>query len=254
MANRNSLRILISNDDGIYAEGINVLYRAVSKVYPETFVVAPFRNQSAASHCLTIEYPIRVQPLPTKNFIAVRGTPTDSVYLALNELIEPQPQVVLSGINEGPNLGDDVIYSGTVAAATTGRGLGLPAMAISLCGRENYETAAFFALKILGSLSACPMPPNQILNINVPDLPLSEIKGIKVTRLGTRAASDSVIKAQDPRGKPVYWVGPQGRAVDVAEDTDFFAIRNGYVSVTPLHIDLTSYRVIDELTAWAEHL
>lgn len=246
--------ILISNDDGIYAKGINVLYETIAKRYPSVYVVAPDRNQSAASHCLTIEYPIRVQPLPQTNFIAVRGTPTDSVYLAVNELINPMPKVVLSGINEGPNLGDDVIYSGTVAAATTGRWLGLPAVAISLCGRNNYDTAAFFALKILTNLSTCPMPSNQILNVNVPDIPLSEIKGIKITRLGTRAASDSVIKALDPRGKTVYWVGPQGKAVDCAEDTDFFAVRNGYVSVTPLHIDLTSYRVLDELSSWANHL
>lgn len=246
------MRILISNDDGVYAEGISRLYDAVSAEYPDTFVVAPDRNQSAASHSLTLDYPLRTQEILKKNFTAVRGTPTDSVYLALNSLLKPRPDVVVSGINEGANLGDDVIYSGTVAAAMEGRGCRYPALAVSLCGTRHYDTAAAFVMRILRKIEETPLPGQQILNVNVPDLPLSEIKGMMVTRLGRRQNAESIIEARDLRGVPIYWVGPQGKPVDRERDTDFWAVEHGYVSVTPLHIDLTAYNSLDDLTGWAD--
>ncbi|WP_019000889.1 5'/3'-nucleotidase SurE [Succinimonas amylolytica] len=245
------MRILISNDDGIYAEGINRLYEQVSSEYPDTWVVAPDRNQSAASHSLTLDNPLRTQEIFKKNFTAVRGTPTDSVYLALNSLLNPRPDLVISGINEGANLGDDVIYSGTVAAAMEGRWCRYPALAVSLCGSRFYDTAAAFVIRILRKIQETPLPGQQILNVNVPDLPLSQIKGIMVTRLGRRKNSESIIESQDLRGAPIYWVGPQGSPVDRDKDTDFWAVENGYVSVTPLHVDLTAYNSLDDLGDWA---
>lgn len=245
-----SSRILISNDDGVFAEGIDILYKTVVAKYPDTWVIAPDRNQSAASHSLTLEYPLRVQQINRPNFIAVKGTPTDSVYLAINQLLTPKPKIVLSGINHGPNMGDDVIYSGTVAAAMEGRNLGMPALAISLCGYKHYDTAAYFVMKLLQSIELCPMPENQIININVPDLPIEQIKGMLVTRLGRREAPDIVVPAQDLKGEPIYWVGPQGAVLDNGKSTDFWAVANGYVSLTPLHIDLTSYAVFDDLNSW----
>ncbi len=245
-----NLRILISNDDGIYAEGIEVLYQQLRELYEDIWVVAPDRNQSAASHSLTLDNPLRIQPLNRKNFIAVKGTPTDSVFIAVNQLLDPKPNIVVSGINLGANMGDDVIYSGTVAAATEGRNLGLPAIAVSLCGHEHYWTAAYFALQILMHVAECPIPTNQILNINVPDLPLEEVKGIKVTRLGKRASSEIVVPAKDLRGSPIYWIGPQAPAIDRSEDTDFWAIEHGYVSVTPLQIDLTAYSSMEDVSHW----
>lgn len=246
----NNAHILISNDDGIYSEGINTLYRYIKNIYPNTKVVAPDRNQSAASHSLTLEYPLRIQKIHNDDFIAVKGTPTDSVYLAINELLIPKPDIVISGINSGANLGDDVIYSGTVAAAMEGRNLGLPAMAISLVGKKHYETASYYCLKLLDKIDICPIPQNQILNVNVPDLPLDKIKGIKITRLGRRKSSESVIRDKDLRGEDIFWVGPQGDVLDSSQNTDFWAIENGYISVTPLHIDLTSYECMDDLTNW----
>ncbi|MGN1393311.1 MAG: 5'/3'-nucleotidase SurE [Succinivibrionaceae bacterium] len=247
-------KILISNDDGVYAEGINTLFDSLNKIYSDVYVVAPDRNQSAASHSLTIEYPLRIQYINKKNFIAVKGTPTDSVYLAINKLLETKPNIVISGINEGANLGDDVIYSGTVAAAMEGRNLGFPAIAISLVGSTHYETAAYFLLKILEKVEFCPIPNNQILNVNVPDLPINEIKGLKITRLGSRFAPNIVVTQKDLRGKNIYWVGPQGEVMDRDQDTDFWAIEHNYVSVTPLHIDLTSYAVIDDLRNWCNNI
>lgn len=250
----NSFRVLISNDDGVYAEGIETLYDVISEYYPDTWVVAPDRNQSAASHSLTLDNPLRVQKINRQNFIAVKGTPTDSVYLAINQLLKPKPKIVLSGINLGPNLGDDVIYSGTVAAAMEGRNLGLPALAISLCGHKNYKTAAHYALKLLNSIHVCPIPENQIINVNVPDLPLDEIKGVLVTKLGRRYSSEIVVPSKDLRGESIYWVGPQGDVLDNSENTDFWAVANGFVSLTPLHIDLTSYNVMDDLCSWVERI
>ena len=244
------LKILISNDDGVYSEGINALYKEIKSKFQNVVVVAPDRNQSAASHSFTLANPLRIQQLHTSDFYSVHGTPSDSVYLAVNSLLDDKPDIVISGINEGPNLGDDVMYSGTVAAAVEGRHLKMPAIAVSLVGKEHYSTAVFFVMKILKQIEECPIPKDHILNINVPDLPLEQIKGIKVTILGKRESPTSVIKSKDPRGKEICWIGPQGVAIDTADDTDFWAVDNGYVSVTPIHIELTSFNVISDLNNW----
>ena len=246
------LNILISNDDGVYAEGIDVLYRTLKECGHRVTVVAPDRNQSAASHSLTLEYPLRTQEINREDFIAVKGTPTDSVYLAVNSLLSEKPDMVISGINNGANLCDDVIYSGTVAAAVEGRNLGLPAIAVSLCGSRHYDTAAAIVRTIVSRIHECPVPSDRILNINVPDLPVDKIKGVSVTRLGRRQSSESVVEEKDLRGNRIYWIGPQADALDKAEDTDIYAVSEGYVSITPLHIDLTAYQVLDDLTGWIE--
>ncbi len=247
-------RILISNDDGVYAEGINTLYDVISKDYPDTFVIAPDRNQSAASHSLTLENPLRVQKINKPKFIAVKGTPTDSVYLGINQLLNPRPDIVISGINHGANLGDDVIYSGTVAAATMGRNLKYPAIAVSLCGSTHFMTAARFTLKLLEMIECCPIKRQQLLNVNVPDIEYGRVKGIMVTRLGAREEAQSVIVDKDVRGQFMYWVGPQGKVRDSKEGSDFWAIEHDYVSVTPLHIDLTSYASMDDLYCWVDRI
>ena len=191
------LNILISNDDGVYAEGIDVLYAYLKKAGHKVKVVAPDRNQSAASHSLTLEYPLRVQKINKEDYLAVKGTPTDSVYLAVNSLLDTKPDIVISGINNGANLCDDVIYSGTVAAAVEGRNLGLPAIAVSLCGNTHYDTAAEIVGRIIDRIEECPIPSDRILNINVPDLPVEQVKGVRVTRLGRRMSSESVIEEKD---------------------------------------------------------
>ncbi len=246
------MRILISNDDGVYARGINVLFEAIHSEYDDVWVVAPDRNQSAASNSLTLDYPLRTQDVFKEHFTAVRGTPTDSVYLAINELLTPRPDIVISGINQGANLGDDVIYSGTVAAAMEGRGCCFPPIAVSLLGNKNYETAAYFVLKLLRKISESPLPKQQVLNMNVPDLPLSEIRGMLITRLGRRKNADSIVKDKDLRGENIYWVGPQGKAIDKTEGTDFWAVENNFVSVTPLHVDLTAYQSLEDLSNWVD--
>ena len=244
------MKILLTNDDGVYAEGIDVLYAYLKKAGHKVKVVAPDRNQSAASHSLTLEYPLRVQKINKEDYLAVKGTPTDSVYLAVNSLLDTKPDIVISGINNGANLCDDVIYSGTVAAAVEGRNLGLPAIAVSLCGNTHYDTAAEIVGRIIDRIEECPIPSDRILNINVPDLPVEQVNGVRVTRLGRRMSSESVIEEKDLRGHPIYWIGPQADALDKAEDTDIYAISEGYVSITPLHIDLTAYQVLDDLSGW----
>jgi len=198
---------------------------------------------------------LRTTVMPN-GFIAVNGTPTDCVHLAINMLCEQDPQLVIAGINAGANLGDDVIYSGTVAAAMEGRYMGLPSIAVSLAGKKlkHYDTAGVYAAKIVAHLRDCPLPANQILNVNVPDLPLAEIKGIKVTRLGARHRATSMIKTQDPGGRDIYWVGPLAKADDAGEGTDFHAIEHGYVSITPITVDLTAHNRIDQLNTWAQML
>ncbi|WP_060588208.1 5'/3'-nucleotidase SurE [Aeromonas schubertii] len=243
------MRILVSNDDGVNARGIRALSRALAEC-GEVTVVAPDRNRSGASHSLTLEVPLRVSRIEETGFYAVKGTPTDCVHLAANELLRPEPDMVVAGINHGANLGDDVIYSGTVAAATEGRHLGFPSIAISLVGDTHFETAAYYALTLVRALQHHPLPADQILNVNVPDLPLEQVKGMKVTRLGNRHRAESVIRQQDPRGQTVYWIGPPGARQDAGEGTDFAAIEQGYVSITPLTIDMTAYRNMSNLEAW----
>ncbi|MBQ4668082.1 5'/3'-nucleotidase SurE [Aeromonas hydrophila] len=245
------MRILVSNDDGVHAEGIRALSEALAAC-GEVIVVAPDRNRSGASHSLTLEVPLRVTRIAETGYHAVKGTPTDCVHLAVNELVRPEPDMVVAGINHGANLGDDVIYSGTVAAATEGRHLGFPSLAISLVGKTHFATAAHYAAQLVKGMMVHPLPADQILNVNVPDLPLEQIKGIRVTRLGNRHRAESVICSKDPRGQPIYWIGPPGSQQDAGEGTDFAAIEQGYVSITPLTIDMTAYSSLAGLGAWLD--
>ena len=244
------MHILLSNDDGYLAEGLVALAHALSR-HAEISVVAPDRNRSAASNSLTLEMPLRAYTADN-GFIRVDGTPTDCVHLAITGLLEKEPDMVIAGINHGSNLGDDVLYSGTVAAATEGRFLGLPAIAISLVGSNptHFETAAEVAATLLKQIIIDPLPKDIILNVNVPDVDIADLKGFQATRLGQRHKSEAVIKSADPRGRIIYWVGPPGAEQDAGEGTDFYAVSNGYVSVTPLQIDLTDYERINALSLW----
>lgn len=244
------MHILLSNDDGYLAEGLVALADAL-RGHAEISVVAPDRNRSAASNSLTLEMPLRAHGADN-GFIKVDGTPTDCVHLAITGLLKSEPDMVFAGINHGSNLGDDVLYSGTVAAATEGRFLGLPAVAISLAGNNpsHFETAAHVAVTLLRQLVAQPLPKDTLLNVNVPDVALHELKGYQATRLGQRHKSEPVIKGEDPRGRVIYWVGPPGGEQDAGPGTDFYAVNAGFVSVTPLQLDLTRYERIDDLKAW----
>lgn len=247
------MNILISNDDGYLAPGIQVLAEVLNELTPHVTVVAPERNRSASSSSLTLEHPLRLTQVKP-NVYYVDGTPTDCVHLAITGLLQTEPDIVVSGINYGANLGDDVIYSGTVAAAIEGRFLGLPALAVSLASFEgkHFDTAAIVTREIIRQLRENPLPAETILNINVPDVPIGEIKGMKTTRLGNRHKSEGVVKAKDPRGKPIYWIGQAGAAQDAGPGTDFHAIENQCVSITPIHIDLTKYQVMEKVNAWVE--
>lgn len=246
------MKILISNDDGYTAPGIRALAEGLASLGTIT-VVAPDRNRSGASNSLTLDNPLRLNQLENGVY-RVEGTPTDCVHLAITGLLDDEPDIVVSGINAGANLGDDVLYSGTVAAAMEGRFLGLPAIAISLVGTTctHYDTAAWVAQKIVGGLQKTALPANTILNVNVPDLPIDQIKGFESTRLGHRHKAEPVIKEFDPRGRPMYWIGPAGEEQDAGPGTDFDAIRRGAVSVTPLQIDLTRYDAIDGVATWLQ--
>lgn len=244
------MHILLSNDDGYESPGIQCLAGNLTDIGRIT-VVAPDRNRSGASNSLTLDDPIRAHTMPD-GVIRVDGTPTDCVHLAITGLLENEPDIVISGINQGANLGDDVLYSGTVAAAMEGRFLGLPAMAVSMIGPDpvHYETAAMVVRYLLERLQRQPLSFDTILNINVPDLPYDQLAGYQTTRLGHRHRAEPVIKTTDPRGRDIYWVGPPGEEQDAGEGTDFHAIRHNYVSVTPLHVDLTRHAVLKELGDW----
>lgn len=246
------MRILLSNDDGYQAPGLASLAQAVSTV-AAIDVVAPERDRSGASNSLTLGFPLRMHKADN-GFSYVDGTPTDCVHLAITGILEHEPDIVISGINRGANLGDDVIYSGTVAAAMEGRFLGLPAMAVSLVGQEgkHFETAAAVVLDLLDELANEPLPADTILNINVPDVPVDQLRGMEATRLGHRHKSEPVIKDKDPHGEPIYWVGPPGAAADAGPGTDFHAIHHNKVSVTPLHVDLTRYTAMEQVGAWLD--
>jgi len=245
------MHILLSNDDGYLAKGLTTLANALRE-HAEISVVAPDKNRSAASNSLTLEMPLRAVK-EDNGFIKVDGTPTDCVHLAITGLLTKEPDMVFAGINHGSNLGDDVLYSGTVAAATEGRFLGLPAVAISLASHDDpvhFETAAHVAIVLLQKLIQTPLPRDTILNVNVPDIPVMALKGYQATRLGQRHKSEPVVKSIDPRGRSIYWVGPPGAEQDAGPGTDFYAINSGYVSVTPLQVDLTWYDRINPLKAW----
>ncbi len=248
------MRVLISNDDGVFAPGINRLANALS-TFVDIEVVAPDRNRSGASNSLTLSRPIKVKKLDN-GYYSVEGTPTDCVHLAVTGFLDTEFDMVVSGINEGANLGDDILYSGTVAAAMEGRYLGLPALAISMVGDniQHYDTAAIIAKQLVMQLSSHRLPSQTILNINVPDMPLDKIKGMQVTRLGTRHGAEPVVKDQDPRGRPIYWIGLPGAEADAGPGTDFYAISEGYVSITPLHLDMTNYKMFDQLANWLDEI
>ncbi len=248
------MHILITNDDGYSARGIKILTQELAQV-AQVSVVAPERNKSGASNSLTLMRPLRVKCLEKDSYF-VDGTPTDCVHLALSGLLESQPDMVVSGINAGPNLGDDVLYSGTVAAAMEGRYLGLPAIAVSLAGKPatHFETAAVITRRVIERLVQNPLPDDTLLNINVPDVPAEEIVAIKATRLGFRHKSEPMIQQTDPYGRPLYWVGPPGEAQDAGEGTDFRALEQCIASVTPMQIDLTRHRGIAPLQSWLDAL
>jgi len=246
------VKILVSNDDGYRSEGITQLRGALAGL-GELTVVAPDRNRSGAGNSLTLDVPLRVvQSEPDIYYVA--GTPTDCVHLAISGVFDFEFDMVASGINDGANLGDDVLYSGTVAAAIEGRFLGLPTVAVSLCtsagSGRHFATAARVAQRLVGGLLSRRLDSPLILNVNVPDLPYEELAGYASTRLGFRHRSDPVITANDPRGRPVYWIGPAGAGADTGAGTDFHAVAHGLVSVTPLSIDLTRHAALATLSSW----
>ncbi len=248
------MKILLSNDDGFLAPGLNILAKVLSEI-AEITVVAPDRNRSGASNSLTLVNPLRTT-VAENGFISVNGTPTDCVHLAVTGLLKEIPDMVVSGINEGSNLSDDVLYSGTVAAATEGRFLGVSSIAVSLAGPkcQHYDTAAQVAKMLVLRLRKDPLPKDTILNVNIPDLPLTDVRGFQVTRLGTRHIAEPTIKALDPRGRKIYWIGQPGPEEDAGPGTDFYAVNMGYVSITPLHLDLTHYKVFEQLSGWVKAL
>jgi len=247
------MRVLVSNDDGVDAPGIRHLAEALRQAGHAVTVVAPDRDRSGASNSLTLDQPLRAKSLGNDVW-SVAGTPTDCVHLALAGMLASDPDIVLSGINNTSNLGDDVIYSGTVAAAMEGRCLGLPAIAMSLSTidhkAQHFETAARAAVEITQRLVSDPLPADTILNVNVPDLPWAEVKGFEVTRLGHRHRAAPCIAQNDPRGRPIWWIGPPGEAQDAGPGTDFHAVRMGYISITPIHVDLTRYQALETVASW----
>ena len=249
------MKILLSNDDGFIAPGINLLRDRLREI-ADVLTIAPDRDRSGASNSLTLDAPLRLVERG-EDFYSVNGTPTDCVHLAMTGLYkDDEPNIVISGINSGPNMGDDVIYSGTVAAAMEGRNLGLPAIAVSMASHkpEFYETAIQAVLNLLEGLPYLSLTEDDkaaiILNVNVPDIPWNKIKGFQATRLGRRHKAEPVIRSQDPRGSEIFWIGPVGEEADAGEGTDFYAVQNAYVSVTPIHIDLTRYAAIGDTEKW----
>lgn len=248
------MHILIANDDGVHAPGLHALHDALID-QAECSVVAPMRDMSGASSSLTLDRPLHPQVMPN-GFIGVDGTPTDCVHLALNGLLERKPDLVVSGINLGANLGDDVLYSGTVAAAIEGRFTGKPAFAFSLLSRspENLPSAAHIARTLVADHQRLDLPPRTVLSVNIPNLPLGSIRGIRLTRLGHRAKAAPPVKVVNPRGKEGYWISVAGDAEDGGPGTDFHAVMQGYVSVTPLQLDRTFHEAFKGLDTWLEDL
>jgi len=244
------MKILVSNDDGYLATGINVLADALSEI-ADVVVVAPDRNRSAASNSLTLQDPLRISRV-AENRYRVNGTPSDCVHLALTGFLDEEPDLVVSGINHGANLGDDVIYSGTVAAAVEGRFLGYPTIAVSLVGHrmQHFDTAARIATELVQRLEREPLPSEFIFNVNVPDRPYDELTGIATARLGFRHKSEPVVKSADPHGRTIYWVGPAGDSQESGEGTDFHAVEQGAVAITPLKIDLTRHEALSQVSEW----
>jgi len=247
-----TLRILLSNDDGYFSPGIEILARALSALGTVT-VVAPERDRSGASNSLTLDRPLTVRKA-SNGFYYINGTPTDCVHLAVTGLLDELPDVVVSGINDGANMGDDTIYSGTVAAATEGFLLGIPSIAMSLvaAGHDHFETAAAVAVGLVERHMKQSFTEPVLLNVNVPDVPHADLRGIEVTRLGKRHKAEPVVKATSPRGEPIYWVGAAGSAQDAGEGTDFYTVAQRRVSVTPLQVDLTRVAQMDAVRHWLQ--
>ncbi|MFA7665438.1 MAG: 5'/3'-nucleotidase SurE [Burkholderiaceae bacterium] len=246
------MRILVSNDDGYFSPGIEAL-AAVAREFGEVTVVAPERDRSAASNSLTLDRPLSVRSA-ANGFLYVNGTPTDCVHIAITGLLEQRPDLVLSGINDGANMGDDTLYSGTVAAATEGFLLGVPAIAFSSArkGYPNLDAAAAVVREVVGRWVRHPLP-GMLLNVNIPGCPVDSLQGTRVTRLGRRHAAAPAIRARNPRGEPIWWIGAVGGAREAGPGTDFHAIENDWVSITPLDLDLTGTRQLAELERWLDH-
>jgi 5'-nucleotidase len=247
---RTSMRILLSNDDGYFAPGLAQLATSLADLGDIT-VVAPELNRSGASNSLTLDRPMHLRRA-SNGYMYVSGTPSDCVHLAVTGVLDHQPDMVVSGINLGANMGDDTIYSGTVAAATEGYLLGVPAIAISLGSFEgkHFETAGRVARELVQRFSATPFSEPVLLNVNVPDVPYDELRGIQVTRLGRRHKAEPAVKSVSPRGETLYWIGAAGPAADAGEGTDFHAVEHGWVSVTPLQIDLTHAAQLSAVRSW----
>jgi len=245
------LKILVTNDDGIYSEGIIILAKALQEI-GEVFIVAPDREKSAIAHSLTLDRPLRVEKIK-RNVYSVDGTPADCVHLGVNGILPRRPQLIVSGINKGGNLGDDITYSGTVSAAFEGTLLGIPSFAISLVSRSHFKfhTAARFAVRVAKHILKKGLPKDTLLNINVPNLDEKEVKSYKITQQGRWTHNgNAVVEKVDPRGKKYYWIGEGSLVFDQRGDTDFEAVTNYYISITPLHLDLTNYSSIRELKKW----
>jgi len=245
------LKLLCTNDDGYLATGLQVLAEA-GRSLGEVTIVAPDREQSATSHSLTIHHPLRVRRAPD-GALVVDGTPTDCVILGVRELMGDRPDVCLSGINHGANMGEDVLYSGTVAAAMEATVLGIPAIAVSYCGSEPEELAGWsevVAALLASIFEQDSFPEDTLLSVNLPPIRPDEVRGVKVTSLGRRRYSDSLTRAKDPSGKEYFWIGGGVTDWKGPADSDFRAVQDGYISVTPLHLDLTNYHLIEELRSW----
>lgn len=244
------MRILISNDDGYFAPGLNVLAAHLAKIADIT-VVAPERNRSGASNSLTLDRPLSVRKA-SNGFHYVNGTPTDCVHIALTGLMDHMPDMVISGINDGANMGDDTIYSGTVAAAMEGYLLDIPSFAVSMSQHNatHFETAARITVELVQHFAATPLKTSTLLNINVPDIPYEQIQGKQITRLGKRHKAEPVVQLKTPRGETVYWVGAAGQPNDGGEGTDFYALAHNYVSISPIQVDLTKHAQLSELQHW----
>ncbi|MDD1966996.1 5'/3'-nucleotidase SurE [Pseudomonas sp. NPDC090203] len=246
------MRILISNDDGVTAPGLAALYGALAG-YAECAVIAPDQDKSGASSSLTLDRPLH--PIVLDNgFISLNGTPTDCVHLGIHGLLEQEPDMVVSGINLGANLGDDVLYSGTVAAALEGRFLQRPSFAFSFLSRQvdNLATAAHYARLLVEAHDKLDLPPRTVLNVNIPNLPLDHVRGIQLTRLGHRTRAAAPVQVVDPRGKAGYWIAAAGDVEDGGPGTDFHAVMQGYVSITPLQLDRTYQDGFNSLNTWLE--
>lgn len=244
------MRILLSNDDGYFAPGIACLAQVLSEIADVT-VVAPERDRSGASNSLTLDRPLSLRR-SASGFYYVNGTPTDCVHLAVTGMLDELPDMVVSGINHGANMGDDTIYSGTVAAATEGFLLGVPSIAVSLCSKigANFSTAARVTRELVEMVQQQAIREPLLLNVNVPDIPFEELRGTVVTRLGKRHKAEPVVRTLTPRNETVYWIGAAGEAQDAGEGTDFYAVRNNLVSITPLQIDLTHNAQLSVVRNW----